>query len=162
MSDYLKPAAMLTAITSTIGGGLGFAVAGPAGVVPGMKIGGAVAIQAAVVNKAEQGVDAAGRKIEEVADKIGGVVEKVGNVAERALVDIADKWSKLMLVGYAVQIAQSGTATNLAMYQEYCPTIWDNINCVPLFLTTITLTSCTAVIGVCFAAKIYSLLQEKK
>lgn len=157
MSDYLKPAAMLTAFTSMVGGGLGFAVAGPAGIVPGAKIGGALGIQTVVVGKAEEGVDAAGRKIDKLVDKAEGAVERIANLAEKSLMNIADVWSKMVLTGYAISIGMSGVKESMIMQNELCKSAFESINCSALALTTLSLNMLTVVSVIAIGRQVYKM-----
>jgi hypothetical protein len=76
----IGPMTTSTAIGAGLGGVTGFVTSGPAGVVPGMKLGGTIGAQFAGVAKLERGLDSAGRKVEQIATdtstKIGQSIEK--------------------------------------------------------------------------------------
>jgi len=76
----IGPMTASAAFGAGIGGATGFAAVGPSGVVPGMKLGGTIGAQFGSVAKVEQGIDSAGRKVEQIATetstKIGQSIEK--------------------------------------------------------------------------------------
>ncbi len=84
-----------TAIGAGIGGATAFVTAGPAGVVPGMKLGGTIGAQFGGVVKVEQGLDATSRKIDQIITdtsiKVGEGVDKVADSVDKAAKDIGLK-----------------------------------------------------------------------
>lgn len=169
----LGPTAILSTIGAGIGGALGFAVGGPSLAVDGAKIGLGLGIQVGVVNKAEdtadkigqkvsQGIDTAGRKVEQIADKAINGMDVAQQKLMNTIESVAHAWSTIMLSGYAMQVAMNGVNQNMVNYNTFCKSTFDNLNCVSMTLTTFSLN--TLVMASCAAVgvKIYRMVTERK
>ena len=157
--SYLKPMGVMAGVGGVISGLIGFFVAGPAAVPGAVKAGIAGGVQVAVIAKAEGALDAAGAKIEAAADKAG---DKLSEVAEKALIvaeKVADVWSKIFLIGYAVNIAYGGTTQSLENYREFCPGgMLDSLPCAAAALTSVSFHSFTMATGGCLVREVYRLV----
>jgi hypothetical protein len=154
----IKPMAVISAVGAGIGGALGFAVAGPAGALVGAKAGGALGVQAAVVNKAEEGVDAVGRQVNRLGNTANAAVERVADVAANAIQNIADVWSKLALAGYALQVGMGTLQQNMALHAQFCTSAFESLNCVSLSLTNISINAGIGIIAIGMGMSVYRML----
>ena len=172
---------MYTGIGSVVGGLGGLIVGAP---LDGMKVGGALGMQVIahqqnteikkqIVDKVKEGADGAGRKVAAIADtanqaigKIGDktatVVEKVGEVAARAIIDVAQKYSAILLTAYAFSIVNTESNLSETFYLANCTYMFQNIVCVTRALKNFTLTGVSATIGICFALKAVESFSTKK
>lgn len=158
----IRPTAILSTIGAGIGGVLGFALGGPAAIAEGAKIGLGLGIQVGVVNKAENTVDAVGHKLEEAADKVTSRMYSAQDRLLETIEDVAYTWSTLMLSAYTMQIAMNGVNQNMNTYKTFCNSTFDNMNCVSMTLTTISLNSLVITTCACMGMKVIKILMERK
>jgi gas vesicle protein len=140
--------AKLSGAGAVIGGVSGFMIAGQKGAVEGSKLGAATGNQIAQLAK-KPGKDAVGRIVEDNTKTQNDALKQIAEVSSKAIEEFADKYSKVIILGSILQIVMSGTVSNLEIYNKFCPTIFENLACAPIMMTTISLQSTAAVGAFC-------------
>lgn len=155
----IKPSAIITAVTAGFGSLVGLGLGGAPGALTGAKLGGALGVQIALVNKGEQAVDLAGKKIDNLTDKADKAVDKVGEKICSTIERVADAWSRLFLCGYAGQLALNGANQSMLNYNQFCKSGFESLNCASMTLTTLSFNMFAIASGAALIREIYKKVQ---
>ncbi len=147
----IKPMAFFGGIGVACAGALGFVLGGPKLAVGGAKAALALAVQAGIAMKVENGIDKAAEKVDNAADKF---FEICGNTVEK----VADIWSKFFLIGYGTTIAFQGANTSTEMYVKFCEKgIISSAVCIGNFLTTSSFQFASLVCSTAIVREVYKI-----
>lgn len=161
--SYFKPTAVISSIGAGIGGAVGFVVGGPAMIVDGVKIGLGLGVQVACVQKTDQGIDAMGRKIDQITDRALSKMEESNLKMVNTIHEVARIWSIIMLAGYAMRIAFDGVDRSGISYNLMaCKYFYENLHCLSLSMTTLSLNGAISAIAIHLGLKFRTLLSEAK
>jgi hypothetical protein len=154
MSNSIKPMAFLAGVGGVLGGAAGFFAGGPGLTADGAKIGLGLGVKVAAAQKAEEGIDAVGRKVENIVDaaqdRLIGAVEK-----------IADTWATIMLCGYTWQIAHYGASLHMATFKEHCPGMFYSLDCLSLAATTFSINTVSTSASIALGMKMASIIKKE-
>lgn len=154
----LKPIGVCAGIGGAIAGTIGYFVGGPAVVPSAIQAGMAGGTQVAVLSKADAALDVAAVKVEAAVDKGGEIATQLAEKIAVTVEKVADVWSKIFLIGYAVSIAFQGTQQSSDMFVKMCTDgILTNPLCIGSFTQASFFQALTLATGGALAREVYKI-----